>query len=121
MFDALLRGESAVSRISLQSAVGSYQTIGAAVSGERWDELPRNQRVTSDRLSLYALAAANAAIHDSGLDFAAVDRRRVGVAIGTSLGGTISQEAAYAEILVRLLSSRLCTTGQLLKLRWRIC
>ena len=98
MFDALLRGESAVRRISLQSAVGSYDTIGAQVPGEPWEGLPRGLRVTSDRLSLYALVAASAAIRDSGIDLAAEDRRRVGVAIGTSLGGTISQEAAYAEI-----------------------
>ena len=98
MFDALLRGESAVRRISLQSAVGTYDTIGAAVTGEPWNELPRGQRVTSDRLSLYALVAADAAIRDSRIDLSAEDRRRVGVAIGTSLGGTSSQEAAYAEI-----------------------
>jgi 3-oxoacyl-[acyl-carrier-protein] synthase II len=101
MFDALVRGESAVRRISLQSAVGAYDTIGAAVTGEPWNELPRGQRVTSDRLSLHALVAANAAIRDSGIDLAAENRRRVGVAIGTSLGGTISQEAAYAEIFCK--------------------
>jgi 3-oxoacyl-[acyl-carrier-protein] synthase II len=101
MFDALLRGESAVRRISLQSAVGAYDTIGAAVAGEPWNELPRSQRVTSDRLSLYALVAADAAIRDSGIDLASEDRRRVGVAVGTSLGGTISQEAAYAEIFCK--------------------
>ncbi len=101
MFDALLRGESAVRRIALESAVGSYNTIGARVPGEPWDRLPRGQRVTSDRLSLYALVAASAAIRDSGIVLESEDRRRVGIAIGTSLGGTISQEAAYAEIFCK--------------------
>jgi 3-oxoacyl-(acyl-carrier-protein) synthase len=98
MFDALLRGESAVRKIRLESDVGSYETIGAAVPGEPWNTLPRAQRVTTDRISQYALLAADAAIRDSGLDLERADRTRVGTAIGTSLGGTISQEAAYAEI-----------------------
>jgi 3-oxoacyl-[acyl-carrier-protein] synthase II len=59
--------------------------------------LSRAQRVTSDRISQYALLAA-----DSGarfwLDIDSLDKTRIGAAVGTSLGGTISQEAAYAEI-----------------------
>jgi len=98
MFDALLRGESAVRKIRLESDVGSYETIGAAVPGEPWAALSRAQRVTSDRISQYALLAADAAVRDSGLDIDSLDKTRIGAAVGTSLGGTISQEAAYAEI-----------------------
>lgn len=101
MFDALFRGESAVRRISLQSEVGTYDTIGAQVPGEPWEGLPRGQRVTSDRLSLYALIAAGAALRDSGIDLTAENRHRVGISVGTSLGGTISQEAAYSEIFCK--------------------
>ena len=68
MFDALLRGESAVRKIRLESDVGSYETIGAAVPGEPWAALTRAQRVTTDRISQYALLAADAAVRDSGLD-----------------------------------------------------
>ena len=98
MFDALLRGESAVRKIRLESDVGSYETVGAAVPGEPWAALTRAQRVTTDRISQYALLAADAAVRDSGLDFDSLDKTRIGAAVGTSLGGTISQEAAYAEI-----------------------
>ena len=98
MFDALLRGESAVRKIRLESDVGGYETIGAAVPGEPWSALPRSQRVTTDRISQYALLATAAAIRDSGLDLERADKTRIGTAVGTSLGGTISQEAAYAEI-----------------------
>ncbi len=98
MFDALLRGESAVRKIRLESDVGSYETIGAAVPGEPWAALSRVQRVTTDRISQYALLAADAAVRDAGLDIDSLDKTRIGAAVGTSLGGTISQEAAYAEI-----------------------
>lgn len=99
MFDALLRGESAVGRVNLQSDVGSFETVGAAVREEPWNALPSGQRVTSDRISLYALIAAESALRDAALDPTNEDRTRIGVSVGTSLGGAISQEAAYADIL----------------------
>ena len=101
MFDRLVRGESAVRRITLQSKAGNFDTVGAAVPGEPWTVLTRAQLATSDRLTQYAILAAASAIHDANLDLAAEDRDRIGVAVGTSLGGAISQEAAYADILGR--------------------
>ena len=52
-------------------------------------------------MSQYALLAAGAAVRDAGLDLETEDRARIGCAIGTSLGGTISQEAAYEEIFCK--------------------
>ena len=98
MFDALLEGRSAVRRVELKSDVGSFQTVGATVPGEPWSTLSQGSRATSDRIGQYALLAANAAIADAGLDFHREDRSRVGVTVGTSLGGVGSEEAAYAEI-----------------------
>ena len=99
MFDALLAGTSAVRRLTLESSVGQLETAGAAVGDVSWDAIPQMHRVTSDRVSLYALTAADNAIHDAGLDLAGMDTTRVGLSVGTSLGGTISQEDAYVDIL----------------------
>ena len=104
MFDSLMRGESAIRRVQLQSEVGAFDFVGAAVPGEPWSTLPRSHRVSSDRVAQYALLAADAALHDSQLDLAKEDLSRVGVAVGTSLGGTLSQESAYADIFVRGMS-----------------
>jgi 3-oxoacyl-[acyl-carrier-protein] synthase II len=104
MFDALMRGESAIRHVPLHSEVGAFNIVGAAVPGEPWSDLPRSQRVTCDRVSQYALVASDAAVRDAGLDLGAEDLLRVGVSVGTSLGGTISQEAAYADIFVRGMS-----------------
>jgi len=101
MFESLMRGESAVRHIELHSNVGSFDTVGATVLGDPWITLPRAQLATSDRLTQYALLAADSAIRDARLDFNAEDRSRIGVAVGTSLGGAISQEAAYADILAK--------------------
>jgi 3-oxoacyl-[acyl-carrier-protein] synthase II len=104
MFDALMRGESAIRRVQLQSEVGAFDFVGASVPGEPWSTLPRGHRVSSDRVAQYALLAAAAALRDSQLDLAREDLSRVGVAVGTSLGGTLSQESAYADIFVRGMS-----------------
>ena len=101
MFDALMRGESAVRRVTLQSKVGSFDSVGAAVQGEPWLVLPRAQLATSDRLTQYALLAVGSAIRDAKLEVDVEDRTRIGLAVGTSLGGAISQEAAYADILAK--------------------
>lgn len=101
MFDALMRGESAIRRMELDSKVGAMECIGAPVLGTPWKTLSRAQLATSDRVSHSALVAADAALQDARIDLASEDRGRVGVSVGTSLGGAISQEAAYVEILER--------------------
>jgi 3-oxoacyl-[acyl-carrier-protein] synthase II len=98
MFDALLRGESAVRHLELESEAGRFVTVGAMVEGDPWRDVPRAHKVTSDRVGLYALAAADAAVVDAGLDLTRENVDRVGVAVGTSLGGALSQESAYADI-----------------------
>ncbi len=40
MFDALLRGKSAVGRVTVESEVGVLETVGAAVTEEPWKVLP---------------------------------------------------------------------------------
>jgi len=100
MFDALLQGASAIRHVSVDTRAGSVTTAGATVPGEPWAALPRNHIATSDRISLYALVAADLAIRDSRIDLKAEDLGRFGVSTGTSLGGAISQEAAYSDIFV---------------------
>ena len=54
---------------------------------------PKTAKRTA-RFAQFALAAAGEALHDSGLTaYAELDRTRVGVVIGTSLGGTADVEA----------------------------
>jgi len=101
MFDALVDGTSAVDRVVLDSSAGKVEAAGAAVKGVSWEAIPPAHRVTSDRASLYAMLAAESAIRDAGIDIPAIDRTRCGVAVGTSLGGTISQEDAYVDVLER--------------------
>ena len=99
--DAVFRGESAISVVALSSDVGSFSVPGAVVRDEPWRALKNVPIPTCDRVSLLALAAAEAAIADAQLSLASERLDRIGVAVGTSLGGTISQDAAYQEIFAR--------------------
>jgi 3-oxoacyl-[acyl-carrier-protein] synthase II len=98
MFDRLLRGESAIRRVELSSGSDTFSAIAATVPDEPWMALSRGQRVMSDRVSQYAILAANGALSDASLDLQAEDRGRVGVAVGTCMGGIISTEAAYDDL-----------------------
>jgi 3-oxoacyl-[acyl-carrier-protein] synthase II len=48
-----------------------------------------------DRVSQFGVVAANQALTDSHLDWARIDRRRVGVFVGTGMGGTLSNDDGY--------------------------
>jgi 3-oxoacyl-[acyl-carrier-protein] synthase II len=104
MFDALMRGESAVRRIELSSGSDTYSAIAAPIRGEPWKELPRSQRAMTDRVSQIAILAANSAISDAGLNLDAEDRSRVGVSVGTCMGGILSTELAYEDLFRKGLS-----------------
>ena len=99
--DAVFRGESAISVVALSSDVGSISVPGAVVRDEPWRALKNVPIPTCDRVSLLALAAAEAAIADARLFLTSERLDRIGVAVGTSLGGTISQDSAYQEIFAR--------------------
>lgn len=101
MFDALLAGRSAIRKLTVRGSAGEVETAGAAVDDIALDGIPSAQRVTSDRVSLYAMIAAERALADAHLGLDDLDRTRVGVSVGTSLGGTISQEDAYVDLIAK--------------------
>ena len=49
--------------------------------------LPEKEVRRSDTFSHYAVAASSQALDDSGLDLDTIDRHRIGVAIGSGIGG----------------------------------
>ena len=98
MFDALMRGVSAVRKIAFASGADEFGEVAAAVPGDPWLALPRAQRIMTDRVSQYALLAADAAVSDAALNFESEDLDRVGVSVGTCMGGILTTEAAYEDL-----------------------
>ena len=93
-----MRGMSAVRNVAFASDTDEFSEVAAAVPGEPWLALPRGQRILTDRVTQYALLAAAAAISDATLHLEKEDLDRVGVAVGTCMGGILTTEAAYADL-----------------------
>jgi 3-oxoacyl-[acyl-carrier-protein] synthase II len=92
MFDALLRGESAVHLVFPELARPAAAAT-AAFDVERW--FTKLQLPGVDRVSQLAVAAASLALRDAGLT-QWPDPLRVGVYAGCGMGGAAALEAAYA-------------------------
>jgi 3-oxoacyl-[acyl-carrier-protein] synthase II len=92
MFDALMRGESAVHQVLPELA---KPVVAASVEFEASRWFSKLQLTGVDRVSQLAVAAADRALSDSGLALAEVDRERIGVYVGCGMGGASTLDAAY--------------------------
>jgi 3-oxoacyl-[acyl-carrier-protein] synthase II len=100
-WEALLEGRSGFAPIRSFDPAG----LTLAQAAEVKDFCPQarlsaNEGGRLGRIDQYALVAAREALEDAGLDLVAVDRTRVGVVVGTSLGGMEIGEA-YQESRAR--------------------
>ncbi|MFB7380865.1 beta-ketoacyl-[acyl-carrier-protein] synthase family protein [Kitasatospora purpeofusca] len=96
-WDLLTAGRTATRGITLFDPAGFRSRIAAecdfdpAAHGLGPDEVQR-----ADRYVQFAMVAADEAISDAGLDLAAEDPWRIGVSLGTAVGGTTRLEHDYA-------------------------
>ncbi|MFJ4093198.1 beta-ketoacyl-[acyl-carrier-protein] synthase family protein [Kitasatospora sp. NPDC089913] len=96
-WDLLTAGRTATRGITLFDPAGFRSRIAAecdfdpAAHGLGPEEVQR-----ADRYVQFAMVAADEAISDAGLDLAAEDPWRIGVSLGTAVGGTTRLEHDYA-------------------------
>lgn len=93
-FERLCRGEGAVSRLSFE---GLPDVAAARVDEDLSTVLPRLQQVGTERASLMALAAARRAWQDAGGP-RDVPPGRIGLYVGTGMGGASTLDAGYAAL-----------------------
>ncbi len=87
-WEATQRGDSGVGLVTRFDAHRLPTQIAAEVKGfEPTDFLDRKTARRSDRFTQLGVAAARLAVADSGLDLEAEDRDRIGVWVGTGIGG----------------------------------
>jgi 3-oxoacyl-[acyl-carrier-protein] synthase II len=94
-WDSLKNGRSGVGRLTFFDTTDYPCKIDAEVKGfdpEKYIDKKTIRRM--DRFTQFALAAADMAIRDAGLDTAKIDPERVGVIVGSGIGGlsTIEEE-----------------------------
>jgi 3-oxoacyl-[acyl-carrier-protein] synthase II len=94
-WDSLKNGRSGVGRVTFFDTADYPCKIDAEVKGfEPEKYIDRKTIRRMDRFTQFALAAADMAIRDAGLDTAKLDSERVGVIVGSGIGGlsTIEEE-----------------------------
>ncbi|MEA2237654.1 MAG: 3-oxoacyl-[acyl-carrier-protein] synthase [Thermoanaerobaculia bacterium] len=101
-WQGLIEGRSGVGRITKFDPAGFACQIAAEVKGfnaEDWME--KKEVKKSDTFIHYALAAAEMAVKDSGLDYANCNNERLGVIVGSGIGGLPLIEEMHSKMLER--------------------
>ena len=96
-----LAGRSGVTTITGFDVTGQEVTIGGEIKDfdpGRWGMDPKEAR-RLDRFAQFSIAATDEAVRESGLDFSALDPYRVGVIIGTGVGGITEMELQVSRLL----------------------
>lgn len=99
-WEGLLQGRSGVRTISRFDPAGFATRIAAEVEGfdpEKWMEKKEARR--RDLFTQFAVAASEMAMDDSGLDLETEDPTRLGVIIGSGIGGIGTHEIQTARFL----------------------
>jgi 3-oxoacyl-[acyl-carrier-protein] synthase II len=93
LYANLLAGKSGVSLIEAFDTTAYPTKVAAEIKG--WDPAtvmdPKEAR-RNDRYTQFAVAASKSALADSGLDLSKVDKTRMGVLLGSGIGGIATLE-----------------------------
>ncbi len=102
LWDGLRRRESAVRRISRFDPTPFRSHIAAQVNDfDPEAYMERNRARRMERYAQFSVAASRQALEDSGLDVAGTDPERVGVQMGSALGGVAYGETQFTSYVGR--------------------
>jgi len=99
-WNSLCEGRSGVGKITKFDAADFDTRIAAELKGFNPEKcMDRKDVKRSDAFTQYAVAAATEAVKDSGLNLESIDMNRVGVIIGSGIGGIGTFETQHSILL----------------------
>ena len=97
-FANLMAGKSGIRRLQSDFTERLDVKIAAQADFDPLQHLTKHKASSLDRVSQFALHAANQAIADAQLDLAQADKSRIGVYLGTGMAGAASIEEGYVRL-----------------------
>ncbi|MBI4006939.1 MAG: beta-ketoacyl-ACP synthase II [Planctomycetes bacterium] len=100
LWSSLVEGKSGIKKITLFDTSNCEVHIAGEVQDfdpTRWFDQKQVRRL--DRFVQFAVAASTAAVEDAGLDFNKTDRNKIGVVIGSGIGGIHEIEEQHTILL----------------------
>jgi len=99
-WDRVVAGENGVSSVTrFECAQFDVRFGGECKEFDPFRYVDRREAKRLDRFSQFALAAAKEAVSSSGLDLARIDATRVGVVLGSGIGGLSELEEQHKRLL----------------------
>ncbi len=101
-WQALLNGKNGAAPITLFDTTDYETKFACEVKNYNpLDHFDRKELRRLDRFSQFAILAAEEALKDSGLDLDKEDRDRIGVIVGSGIGGMLSFEEEHTKLVTR--------------------
>lgn len=97
-FENLMAGKSGIRRLETDFAERLDVKIAAPADFDALQHFTKHKASGLDRVSHLALYSANQALADAKFDIAQADKSRIGVYLGTGMGGAIASEEGYMRL-----------------------
>lgn len=99
-WDSLKNSKSGIGKITRFDTTDFRVTIAGEVKNfDPLDYIDKKSQKRMDRYTHFAVAASNMAIEDAGLDFSKLDAGRIGVIVGSGIGGIETHEIQCSNLI----------------------
>lgn len=100
LWQSIKQGKSGISRIERVDVSDLPTQVGAEVRDFDPNQfLEKKEIKRMDRFAQYAMAATQMAVQEAKIDFSAINKERIGVVIGTGIGGIETIENQHSMLL----------------------
>lgn len=101
-WESLLAGKSGIVKTSRFDASEYTAQVAGEVQGfEPTDYIDKKEAKRMDRYTQFSVAATKMALEDSGIDLENEERDRIGVIVGTGIGGIETMHSQYATLFAK--------------------